>query len=191
MNRLEAQVIIENTGDYDEEEIDDVLDVYEEVVKHIGFKDERRDNRFVVKFHDICYYTPVETPEDANKFDALFEEFCEEQYMWIAEDAEENNIDIDEMLHPMCVGHYQVFVVNIPEITKENAVDIAMKVYDEFNYNGEEYVKNYIHLVNNLQAMEDNYMEEWIDFIEANEYYPEETIKQIKDTYHKDMERRK
>ena len=55
MNKLEARIIIENTGNYDEDEIDEILGVYKTVLKHIGFKDRRKDNRFVVKFHDIFY----------------------------------------------------------------------------------------------------------------------------------------
>ena len=78
MNKLEAQAIIENTGNYDEDEIEEVLGVYETVLKHIGFEDKRRDNRFIVKFHDIFYYTPDECEEI--EMDRLFEEFCEMQY---------------------------------------------------------------------------------------------------------------
>lgn len=190
MNKLEAQIVIENTGNYDEDEIDEVLSVYETVLKHVGFEDRRRDNRFVVKFHDIFYYAPKEI-EDTDEFNGIFDSFCEDMYDYIAETADEKNIGIEDMLHPMYVGHYQAFIVDIPEITKDNAIDVAMKVYDEFSWNGKEYVENYIQLVNAMQDLEDNYMEYWFDFIEGNEYFPQETIDEIKDTYHKDMERRK
>lgn len=187
MNKLEAQAVVENTGNYDEEEIEEILEVYGTVMKHVGFKDNRRDSRFIVKFHDIFYYTPDGC--EGAEIDSLFETFCEDMYDNVIDQAEEKNIDIDEMLHPMYVGHYQAFVVNIEEITNDNAIDVAMKVYDEFNYEGKEYVENYIYLVNILQDLEDNYMEYWIDFI--TDYLPEETVKEISDTYHKDMERRK
>lgn len=190
MNKLEARIIIENTGNYDEEEIDEVLGVYETVLKHVGFEDKRRDNRFVVKFHDIFYYTPEEI-ENTDEFNGIFDSFCEDMYDCIAETADEKNISIEDMLHPMYVGHYQAFIVDIEEITKDNAIDVAMKVYDEFSWNGKEYVENYIQLVNAMQDIEDNYMEYWFDFIEGNEYFPQETIDKMKDEYHKDMERRK
>ena len=189
MNKLEAQIVVENTGNYDEEEIEEILGVYETVMKHVGFEDKRRDSRFIVKFHDIFYYTPDEC--EAAEFDNLFDAFCYDMYDVITEQAHEKNIDIDEMLHPMYVGHYQAFVVNIEEITNDNAIDIAMRVYDEFPYEGKEYVENYIYLVDLLQDLEDNYMEYWFDFIEGNEYFPQETIDKMKDEYHKDMERRK
>ncbi len=189
MNKLEAQVIIENTGNYDEDEIEEVLDVYKTVQKHIGFKDNRRDNRFIVKFHDIFYYTPEEI-EKTDKFDNLFDAFCSDMYDLIAEQAYEKNIPIDEMLHPMYVGHYQGFIVDIPEITNENAIDLAMQVYDEFSWNGKEYVENYIGLVDILQDLEDNYMEYWFEFLDGNEYFEQKTIDKMKEKYHKDMERR-
>ena len=190
MNKLEARIIIEGTGNYDEEEIDEVLGVYETVLKHIGFEDRRRDNRFVVKFHDIFYYAPNEMG-DTDRFNTLFDTFCEDMYDCIVEDTDTKHISVDEMLHPMYVGHYQAFVVDIPEITKDNAIDIAMEVYDEFSWNGKDYVENYIQLVDAMQDLEDNYMDYWIEFLEANEFYPQKTIDEIKDLYHKDMERRK
>jgi hypothetical protein len=190
MNKLEAQIVVENTGNYDEEETEDILEVYETVMKHVGFKDNRRDSRFVVKFHDIFYYAPKEI-EDTDAFNGLFEAFCYDMYDVITERAHEKNIDIDEMLHPMYVGHYQAFVVDIEEITNDNAIDVAMKVYDEFNYNGKKYVENYIYLVDLLQDLEDNYMTYWIEFLRSGEYMPEEQIKEIEDNYKKDIERRK
>ncbi len=190
MNKLEARIIMKDTGNYDEEELDEALDVYEIVLKHVGFEDKRSDNRFVVKFHDIFYYAPDET-DDTGEFDNLFEEFCEDMYRYIEETAYEKNISIDDMLHPMYVGHYQTFVVDIPEITKDNAIDVAMLVFNEFGCNGRDYVENYIQLVNVMQDLEDNYMEYWFDFIDGNEYFTQETINKMKDAYHKDIERRK
>ena len=189
MNKLEAQIVVENTGNYDEEEIEEILGVYETVMKHVGFEDKRRDSRFIVKFHDIFYYAPDEY--EAAEFDNLFEEFCNAQYENVLDLLWEKHIDIDEMLHPMCVGHYQAFVVNIDEITNDNAIDIAMKVYDEFSWNGKEYVENYIYAVDILQDLEDNYMNYWIEWLELNEIMPEKTIKEIEKKYHEDMERRK
>lgn len=190
MNKLEAQIVVENTGNYDEDDIEEILGIYETVLKHVGFEDKRRDSRFIVKFHDIFYYAPKEIG-DTDEFNGLFDSFCNDMYDNIKEQAHEKNIFIPEMLTTMCVGNYQAFVVDIEEITNDNAIDIAMKVYDEFNYNGKEYVEDYIYLVNLLQDLEDNYMEYWFDFLEINEYYPQETIDKMKEEYHKDMERRK
>lgn len=192
MNKLEAQIIVENTGEYDEEEIEDILEVYETVMKHVGFKNNRRDSRFVVKFHDIFYYAPKEMEDtDTDKFNGLFDAFCNDMYRCMIEQADERNIDIDSMLLRMYAGNYQAFAVDIEEITNDNTIDVAMKVYDEFNYNGKEYVEDYIYLVGLLQDLEDNYMEYWFDFLDGNEYFPQKTIDEMKEKYHKDMERRK
>lgn len=192
MNKLEAQAIIENTGNYVEEEIEDILKVYDELIKNIGFKDNRMDSRYIVKFHDIFYLEP-EMKQDSEEYELyndLFESFCYDQSEIIEEQLIENNIDIDEMLTRQSVGHYQAFIVYIPEITKENATELAMQIYDEFNYKGEEYVKNYIFTVNLLQDLEDNYPEYWIDFLELNEF-PENLVEEIKENYKKDQERKK
>ena len=189
MNKLEARIIIEDAGNYTEEEVEEVLEVYEAVQKHIGFEDKRRDNRFIVKFHDIFYYAPDKYNEDT--FSSLFEAFCEDVYDNIMTQLYEKHIDIDSMLHPMYVGHYQAFIVDIPEITNKNAIDLAMRIYDEFNYEGATYVENYIYAVNILQDLEDNYMEYWLDFLELNEFMNKEIIEAIKKKCHKDIERRK
>lgn len=189
MNNLEAKAIIEATGNHDEEDTEYIMDIYKNVVKHIGFEDKRRDKRYIVKFHDIFYYMPDGVEEAAA--DNLFERFCEDQADCISDALEEKHIDIDEMLHPMCVGHYQAFTVDIPEITKENAVEVAMLIYDEYGWRGDVYVDNYVYTVNVLQDLEDNYMDYWIEFLEANEYMPKPMIDEIRERYKKDMERRK
>ena len=189
MNKLEAQTIINQTGNYTDEDIEYIMGIYKNVVKHIGFEDKRRDSRFVVKFHDIFYYMPDGI--EAAEIDNLFEAFCEDMYDSVICQANEKHIDVDEMLHPMYVGSYQAFVVNIPEITNDNAIDVAMQVYDEFTYEGKEYVENYVYLVDLLQDLEDNYMKYWFDFLDGNEYYTQKTIDDMKNTYKKDMERRK
>lgn len=190
MNKLEAQIVVENTGNYDEEETEEILEVYETVMKHVGFEDKRRDSRFIVKFHDIFYYAPKEM-EDTAEFNSLFNDFCYDMYDNITEQAHEKYISVDDMLHPMYVGHYQAFIVDIPEITNDNAIDVAMQVFDEFGWNGKEYVENYVQLVDMMQDLEDNYMEYWFEFLDGNEYFSQKTIDEMKEEYHKDMERRK
>lgn len=189
MNKLETQMIVENTGNYDEEDIEYIMDIYNELVKHIGFEDKRKDKRFVVKFHDVFYYTPEGIDEET--FNTWFEDFCRWEYDYILDQAKEKNIDIDGMLTRMNVGHYQAFVVDIPEITEENAVDLAMEIYDELPYEKEKYVKNYIEVVNMLQDLEDNYMEEWMAALEANEVLPQDKIDEMRKRYNEDRERRK
>ena len=192
MNTLEARIIVEDSGNYDEEDMDYIMDIYTELMKNNGFEDNRTDNRFIMKFHDIFYYEPdIENDEEATDiFNALFDAFCGDEYELIIEDLNTQNIDIDTMLHPRYVGHYQGFVVDIPEITENNAVDLAMKIYDEYGYEGKYYVGNYIYTVKLLQSLEDNYMEHWIEFLKDNEY-PEKYIKEIEDKYTADQERRK
>lgn len=191
MSKIEAQIIIENTGNYCECDIDYILETYEELEKHIGFEDRRRDSRYVVKFHDICYYSPDEEKISDAEFWNLFDIFCDEQVEWVKEENETEGIDEELMLTHYNCGHYQTFRIDIPEITKENTIEKAMDIYDEVGYRGPEYVKSYIFMVNNLQAMEDNYMENWIEFLRCGEYLPEKEIENIEEKYHKDMERRR
>lgn len=194
MNKLEAQAIIEKTGNYDKEDMEDIMNIYDEVVKHIGFEDKRRDKRYIVKFHDIFYYTPEEIQKNEVTFDMLFENFCNQQVEYMEEYFFEKKIYIDDMLHPMYVGHYQAFIVDIPEITSENAAEITMNVYNEFPYEGDKYVKNYIEVVNTLQDLEDNYMDYWIEFLENEAEFrniPKKYVEETKNNYKKDKERRK
>lgn len=190
MQTIEAQAIIENTGDYDDYDVEYILETYEELMKNVGFEDNRHDKRYIVKFHDICYYTTYDENEE-EEFWGLFDAFCEDQVEWIEDGIREEGTDTDIMLTRMNVGHYQAFLVDIPEITKDNAIELAMKIYDEVGYRGKEYVRSYIYMVNMLQDLEDNYMEYWFNFLEGNEYYPQETIDKMKEEYHKDIERRK
>ena len=190
MPRIEAQIGAENTGNYDEEDIEYILDTYDELEKHIGFEDNRNDSRYVVKFHDICYHSPSEEIISDEEFWDLFSMFCDDQAEWMDEENKTEGIDEDLMLTRYNCGHYQAFRVDIPEITEENIIEKAMEIYDEAGYRGPEYVKSYVCMVKNLQAMEDNYMENWIDFLRCGEYIPEEDIKNMEEKYHKDMERR-
>ena len=99
----------------------------------------------------------------------------------------EEDVDLDMILTGYCVGHYQTFMIDIPEITEEKALEIAMEIVDELGYmvGAKTYVENYIKTVNILQDLEDNYMIYWLEFLEANEF-PDKYIKEIK----KKMERR-
>lgn len=190
MNKLEMQAIAEASGNYDEEDIEYILETYEELCKHIGFEDRRKDSRYVVKFHDICYYSPYDG-DNEQEFWNLFDMLCDDQVEWMKEENATEGIDTDLMLTSYNCGHYPAFVVNISEITNENATELAMNIYDEVGYRGAEYVKSYIFMVNNLQAMENNYMYEWIEFLRAGEHMPEKDIKEMEDKYKSDQERKK
>ena len=184
IKELEARTIIENTGNYDECEIDDVLDVYKNVMKHVGFRDERRDSRFIVKFHDIFYYTPDEYyNEHADELNALFEEFCEMEYEYIMDEINTVGIDLDKMFAQYDVGHYKAFDINIDEITEENAAEIAMQIYDEHPYTADRYMDDRAYLVNLLQDLEDNYMEYWIEFLKNTPDISQDLITQTEDAY--------
>lgn len=195
MCELEARTIATMTGDYDDEDIEYVMKTYDELLKHIGFEDNRRDARFIVKFYDIFYYMP----DDYNKeeaFDVLFENFCLRMSNMVEELMYENDkLDESIMLSNIFVGHYQPFNVYIPEITKENAIDIAMKIYNEIGYRADEYVDNYVFMVELLQNLEDNYMEYWKEFLEETDF-PKERIEEMMSKYNhdknkSDKERRK
>ena len=180
MKEMEAQILFEQ--EYDEYEVVDLMWIYRDIIKHIGFKDRRRDNRFVVKFHDIFYFEPKEFENDEakeNTYNALFEDFCCIEYESVMDFCKENDIDLDRMLTRHDVGHYRAFELDIDEITKENAIELAKKIYDEGLH--AEYASDYVKLVNELQDLEDNYMEYWLDFIEGG--LPDEDIKQIRKEY--------
>lgn len=189
MNKLEAQAVIENEGYYDEEEIEDVMKIYDELIKHKGFEDNRRDSRFIVKFHDIFYYLPDEYyKEHADEINCLFDDFCSQEYEFIMDEANIAGIDVDSMLTRHDIGHYQGFMVDIPEITLDNSVELAMKIYDEYNYKGEKYVGDYIKLTKLLQDLEDNYMDYWFNFIDETVDY--KTLKEMKENYKRDQEKK-
>lgn len=192
-NKLEAQAIAEATGNYDEADIEEIMNIYEKVIKHVGFEDNRRDKRYIVKFHDIFYCMPEENSNAyTDRYEMVFNNFCYDMQDQLNETWRENNININLLLSNSFTGHYQAFMVDIPEITDENAIEIAMRVYDEgYNYTYQDYVSDYVFVVNTLQDLEDNYMEYWIDYLEANEYFTEEDIKKIKEKYESIKERRK
>lgn len=190
MNRLEAQALIEADGYYEENEEDYILETYDELIKNIGFEDNRRDKRYIVKFHDIGYYMPYDGDNETD-FWNLFDLFCQDGIEWMDEENKEKGVDEEIMLTKWNCGHYPAFRVDIENITEENAAELAMKIYDEIGYRGKEYVENYIFMVNNLQAMEDNYMYLWFDFLRGGEYMPEKDIKEMEEKYKLDQERRK
>lgn len=157
--------------------LEEFLEDYLPRVKaHIGFKDERDDKRFVVKFHDICFYT--NTPEDMTdeEFDSLFDIFCSDMYESTKCLIEDDYMDEQSLFKRYDVGHYRAFELIIPELTEENYLDKALEIYVEGL--SPSYIDDYTKLANHLQDMEDNYMTYWLEFLRATDT-PEETIKNI------------
>lgn len=167
----------------DDYALEEFLEDYLPRVKaHIGFKDERKDKRFVVKFHDICYYTKTQDTKDEKadmtqeEFDSLFEMFCDEQYEGTKYVMKDNHMNSDDLFGRYDVGHYLAFELIIPELTEENYLDKALEIYVEGL--SPSYIDDYTKLSDHLQDMEDNYMTYWLEFLRATDI-PETTIKNI------------
>lgn len=152
------------------------------VKKHIGFKDERRDPRFVVKFYDICFCTNTQDTNDEKadmtdeEFNSLFDMFCYDQYEGTKYVMEDNHMDKNSLFSIYDVGHYRAFEMIIPELTEENYLEKALEIYNEGL--SPSYIDDYAILVRHLQDMEDNYMTYWLEFLRATDT-PEETIRNI------------
>lgn len=191
MNKLEARALIENTGNYDEEEIEEVVDVLEVLEKHMGYEDNRRDKRFIVKFHDIFWYTPEEFT-NTEYFNDLFDMFCNDQYEYFMEGISDQGItktNVCDMLDSRYCGHYQTFKVEMPYIEKDNIVQLAQDFYDEYNYEGGQFVEDYITVKNALQELEDNYVAYWIQFLKDMEV-DEKIVKEIETKYNEDLKKK-
>lgn len=167
----------------DDYEIEEFLEDYLPRVKaHIGFKDERRDPRFIVKFHDIYFYTNTQdTSEekadmDEEEFNSLFDIFCSDMYESTKCLMEDNHMDEKSLFSRYDVGHYNAFEMIIPELTEENYLEKALEIYNEGL--SPSYIDDYIILARHLQDMEDNYMTYWLEFLRATDI-PETTIKNI------------
>ena len=179
---LEEKIWAQNNFS-DDFEIEEFLEDYlPEVKKHIGFKDERDDQRFVVKFHDICFYTNTQDTQNENadmtesEFNSLFGTFCTDMYEGTKQFIEEEGISEYEVFSLHDVGNYKAFEKIIPELTKENYLDIALEIYNEGL--SPDYIDEYTKLSDYLQNMEDNYMTYWLEFLKMTDI-PEETIKNI------------
>ena len=191
---LEEKIWAQNnfSGDFEIEEF--LEDYLPEVKKHIGFKDERDDPRFVVKFHDICFYTNTQDTSDEkadmteSEFDSLFGTFCTDMYENTKQFMVEEGISDSELFRIRDVGHYKAFEKIIPELTKENYLDIALEIYNEGL--SPDYINEYTKLSYYLQEMEDNYVTYWLDFLRCMDI-PEETIKNIERRWKEHEEKHK
>ena len=186
MNKLETQAIIESTGNYDEEDVEYIMGIYNKLATHIGCEDNRRDKRYVVKFHDVFDYIPEKWNDNEDDLWSVFDMFCSDQIEYVEESIGEHGIDLGSVLTRYTVGSYQAFIVDIPEITEENLADLAMNIYDKLGYRGVRYVDDYIYITNLLQDLEDNYVEYWIEMLEDSEIASEKEIKEMREKYEKE-----
>ena len=179
---LEEKIWAQNNFSNDFEIEEFLEDYLPEVKKHIGFKDERDDPRFVVKFHDICFYTNTQDTSDEKadmtetEFDSLFGTFCTDMYENTEQFMVKEGISGSELFSIHDVGNYKAFEKIIPELTEENYLDIALEIYNEGL--SPDYINEYTKLSYYLQDMEDNYMTYWLEFLRCMDI-PEETIKNI------------
>lgn len=184
MNKdLETKIYLQSKG-FDDYEIEELIEDYiPEVEKCIGFEDNRSDKRFVVKFHDICFFT--NTPEDMDEetFDYLFDIFCSQEYEATKDFMDEECVLSEQKLFKTYeVGHYQMFEYIVEDkITEENVIDIAIDIYNEGL--SPYYIHDYTKLSNYLYEMEKHYMEWWLDFLreeeEVNDGLTKASIKNI------------
>lgn len=186
-NEIETKIYLEQEG-FTEYEIEEIIEDYlPEVKKHIGFCDNRSDSRFVVKFHDICYFT--HTPEDMSddEFNNLFDIFCNEQYNCVKECMDKETYLVESSIFATHdVGHYRAFeYIQTEPITEDNVLQVAINLYNEGL--SPFYIHDYTLLVGELQNMEDNYMEWWLEFLRG--YVGEEFVN-ITDETIKNIERR-
>lgn len=179
----------------DDYALEEFLDDYLPRVKaHIGFKDERSDPRFVVKFHDVCFYTRTQDMgEDKadmtdEEFNSLFEMFCSDMYESTCQIMKDNHMNYRELFGIQDVGHYQAFEMIIPELTEENYLDEALEIYVKGL--SPDYIDDYTKLADHLQDMEDNYMTYWLEFLRSTDT-PEETIKNIERRWKEHEEKHK
>ena len=186
MNKLETQAIIESTGNYDEEDVEYIMGIYNKLATHIGCEDNRRDKRYVVKFHDVFDYIPEKWNDNEDDLWSVFDMFCSDQIEYVEESIGEHGIDLGSVLTRYTVGSYQAFIVDIPEITEENLADLAMNIYDKLGYRGVRYVDDYIYITNLLQDLVDNYVEYWIEMLEDSEIASEKEIKEMREKYEKE-----
>ena len=179
---LEEKIWAQNNFSNDFEIEEFLEDYLPEVKKYIGFKDERDDPRFVVKFHDICFYTNTQDTSDEKadmtetEFDSLFGTFCTDMYENTEQFMVKEGISGSELFSIHDVGNYKAFEKIIPELTEENYLDIALEIYNEGL--SPDYINEYTKLSYYLQDMEDNYMTYWLEFLRCMDI-PEETIKNI------------
>lgn len=190
MNKLETRTLIENSGNYMSWEIDDMMEVYDELEKHLGWEDKRRDKRFIVKFPDIFYYMDDEWQKEHEKeFDYMFEDFCDIQYENVRDAIYDKHWTIENILHHIPCGHYPQFKIKMENITTDNIAELTMAFHDEYEYSAETCVKQQIFMVDLLKELEDNYMDYWFEYLKEEDI-PKEIVEKMQKKYKEDQEKK-
>lgn len=157
MKDMEMRIYLEQNYYNADEMIEDYLP---RIKKHIGFVDDRRDKRFIVKFHDIM---PKENM-DEKEFNRVFEWFCNDMHEMVIEQMRElYDTDEDEVTGSYSVGHYYPMRIDIEEITEDNLMDVLIKIYEEGVY--PDYIDKHVGTVKLLKELEDNYVEWWEEYV--------------------------
>ena len=166
MKDMEIEMYLEKLG-YEEYEIEEMMEDYlPKLREHIGFEDNRIDKRFIVKFHDIVFTQDNE--EDEELFWELFNDFCNQMYENTLDEMKEFDADESDILSNTRCGNYRTFMIDIPEITEDNIIDLLTEIYDNSQYPS--YIEKHIKTVELLKDMEENYVKWWNDFVDEPEW---------------------
>lgn len=191
---MEKRMIIKKLADeegYDEEDEPELFSIAKALQDNIGFKDERSDSRYIVKFPYIWFFAPDGMQEDkelCETFSREFDMFCtcqadevEGEIRWAPKEG--YIMQVWQMLSSHTCGNYRAFLVYIPEITEDNLVELTFEIFCECGDRGAEYINTYVHMVEMLKDLEDTYMDRWISFITENRNLPEACIGEITRKY--------
>lgn len=155
---LETRILLSKRHNLEDSEVDEVMeDFFPVAMKYLGWKDERRDKRFIVKFHSIDwdYYEPD-----------LFSDFCDMTYDWVKEEMSNRNLFEKDVLAGNC-GHYQQFILrDITEITKDTLADVLYIMFTDGTYPKK--LEEHIQTVNILWDLEQGYVDWWLEYVKEN-----------------------
>lgn len=182
-HEMEARAMFEQRYGEGDDNVDDAMEYYKTLAKHIGWEDKRKDDRFIVKFHDIVYYA-----SEIDNFDVIFENFCMLTYNDVICELDEMDVDTDHNLTFLATrGNYRSFKVKMPCINDDNIVDLAEAfLYEQGPIVSHNWAEEHIAIVDALQCLEDTYFKQWLDYLDANEYATPAQIDKFKHEYNKD-----
>lgn len=155
--------------DYDDEDIEYMVNELLPIAKkYIGWEDKRRDNRFIVKFHDIIYDKGFNNEDET--MNQLFDDFCQETYEWVKDEMANKKCYEKDILTTYSIGHYQGLKLEragVHSITEENIYDVVASVFNEFcgEYDISDKLRQHIETVNILQELEDTYKNWWGEYV--------------------------
>lgn len=163
---IELEIYLKSKG-YDQDDIEIMVEEILPVAKaNIGWKDNRKDSRYIVKFPDIVYDDGFNL-DDATMND-LFSDFCHDTAEWVDEELKVKNCDLDRVLTSYDIGHYRGLELTrqgVTEITEVNLFDVVESAYNCFIYDAGDMLRQHIEVVNTLQELEDTYKDWWNEFM--------------------------